>query len=176
MLFAHSTMKWMVLEAMVWHFRGRVALEWQTLPSTRSRDDKRGRVLAWRVKLGSELHLLFTADDKHIQNDLCFSPGLEKLLLMIAHYNNPQNSEYRVLTDTQNRTRCALQHTHTPSCSFSLSGEASDNWRGVCLKTTRLAHLITTATITVLFQAYLWLGMCVVELIIWASSVNLSVT
>lgn len=45
------------------------ARERQTLPSTRSSDDKRkSGILAWRVKLGSELHLFFTADDKHIQS------------------------------------------------------------------------------------------------------------
>lgn len=75
----------MVLEAMDWHF-------------TRSRDDKResGRgLLARRVELGGELHLLFTAeslyDDKLIQIDLSFSPDLGKLLLMIVYCNDPHN-------------------------------------------------------------------------------------
>lgn len=75
------------------------ARKWRPSPSTRSHDDKRESergVLAWRVELGGELHLLFIAeslyDDKHIQIDLSFSPDLGQLLLMIEKCNDPQNS------------------------------------------------------------------------------------
>lgn len=58
-------------------------------------DDKREsgrRLLAWRVELRGELHLLFTTeslhDDKHKWIDLSFSPDLGKLLLMIADLHN----------------------------------------------------------------------------------------
>lgn len=106
----------------------------------------------------------------HIQIDLSFTADLGKLLLMIAYCNDLHNGECWV-SDTQIFTHCA--GTHSPSSSiftFFSSGKAAAIWKHW------LAHLISVATITVLFQAYLCLGVRVVQLIIQFSPVNLSVT
>lgn len=102
-------------------------------PSTRSLDDKRngGRgVLAWRLKLGGELHLLFTSeslfDGKHIQIGLSFSPDLGKLLLMIAHcmtvttFRTEEQCGTHTFALSLSLSLCWHTHTHTVSPPFSI--------------------------------------------------------
>lgn len=120
------------------------AREWQPLPSTRSRDDKRKSgtwVLAWRVELGSELHLFFTADDKHIQIDLSFSPDLEKLLLMRAHNNNPQNRGIESADwHTNSHSLCSAMRAHIHTVLLPFTFFLCKIWRGVWQLERRLSE------------------------------------